>query len=185
MNFLLMQFLLKIPKSGAMISSCLALLLLAPTGSFSQQGYSLDPLGTAVPISERPPELREAQDLLTKDGTGLRLRAEVWVRFEPCPNKKPRDNCNTATQSQGRLFVGPVWNDHPIGNLEVEQVWLLHKGGVWSTRSLRKTADHYIEFSGGPVLPTSAPVDVLVKIRDLPGLLQVRYRTVYPRAAAA
>ena len=30
----------------------------------------------------------------------------------------------------------------------------------------------------------AAPVDVVVKIRDLPGLLQIRYRTVYPRASA-
>ncbi len=171
-------------KSRVVRSFGFALTLFATTGSFAQGNYSLDPLGTAVPIGERPAELRDAQDLLTKDGTGLRLRAEVWVRVEPCPNKKPRENCSVATQSQGRLFVGPVWNDQPIASLEVEQVWLLHKGGVWSTRSMRKTADHYIEFSGGPVLPTSAPVDVLVKIRDLPGLLQIRYRTVYQRAAA-
>ncbi len=173
-------------QPGALSSICLALLLLTPAIAFAQNNsYSLDPLGTAVPISERPVELRDAQDMLTKDGTGLRLRAEVWVRVDSCQNKKPRDTCNKTTESQGRIFVGPIWDDRPIGNLEVEQLWLLHKGGVWSTQNLRRTADNYLEFSGGPVLPTPSAVDVLIKIRDLPGLLQIRYRTVYPRAASS
>ncbi len=162
----------------------LLLALCGPAGLQAQQNSFADPLGTAVPVIDRPAELREARDLLTKDGTGLRLRAEVWVRVEPCPNKKPRDNCTTPTQTQGRVFIGPVWDDRPIAGLEIEQLWLLHKSGVWSTQSLKKTSDHQIEFSGGPVLPSASPVDVLVKIRDLPGLLQIRYRTVYPRAAA-
>ena len=162
----------------------LVISLSGPAVIHAQQNSYADPLGTAMPTNDRPAELREARDLLTKDGTGLRLRAEVWVRVEPCPNKKPSANCTKPTQTQGRVFIGPVWEDRPIAGLEVEQLWLLHKSGVWSTRELKINPDHQIEFTGGPVLPSASPVDVVVKIRDLPGLLQIRYRTVYPRASA-
>lgn len=159
--------------------AALSSLGLAPAAN--AQTYSLDPLAWAVPVAQRPPELQAAKDLIVKDDQRLRLRAEVWVWVDPCPNKKRRENCLIRTETQGRVFIGPFWYDRVLPGLEVEKLWLLHKGGVWSTDKIRRASDGNFEFEQGPPLPGNTNIDVLVKVRGVTDLLQVRYRTVYQK----
>lgn len=155
------------------------------TPAVNAQTYSLDPLAWAVPVAQRPPELQAAKDMILRDSQGVRLRAEVWVLVNPCPNKKPSENCLVRTETQGRFFIGPVWDDVVIPGLEVEKLWLLHKGGVWSTDKVRRASDGNFEFEQGPPLPGNTNIDVVVKLRGAAELLQIRYRTVYQKGRGA
>jgi hypothetical protein len=165
----------------ARFTAVVTLGVLAFAPSVSGQTYSLDPLAWAVPIAQRPPELQAAKDLILRGNQGLRLRAEVWVLVDPCPKKKPGEHCLVRTETQGRFFVGPVWDDVVIPDLEVEKLWLLHKGGVWSTDTVRRASDGNFEFEKGPPLPGNTNIDVIVKLRGSTELLQIRYRTVYQK----
>lgn len=146
------------------------------------QTYSIAPLAWAVPIDQRPAELQAAQDFVVNGGQQVRLSAEVWVVVDACPKKKSRETCLVKTETQGRLAVDSVWYNQKAAGVELEQIWLLHKGGVWSTKKLTKTADGGFAFGEAPPLPGQTAVDVIVKIRDAPDLLQTRYRTMYQRA---
>ena len=145
----------------------------------AQMNNRLDSPSSAMPESERPAELKDARDTLTADGQALRLRADVWVKVAPCPNTKPRDNCFKPASSGGRLFMA-LWGETAMTGFEIEKVWLLRKGEIWSTTELRKQPDNKLEFSGGPAWKPHEPVDVVVKVRGVNELLQTRFKTLYP-----
>ena len=132
-----------------------------------------EPLLWAMPVAQRPDSLKSAQDMVTVEGQGIRLRAEVWLRVEPCAVGKSRAPCPKPVGTEGRMFLGPIWEETRLSQYEVEQVWLLSKDQVWTTESVHKNASGQFEFSGGPVWPNMAPVDVVVKLRNVPQLLQV------------
>ena len=139
-----------------------------------------DPSKSAVPVAQRPAELREALDMIKHEDQALRLRADIWARVAPCPKSKPRDSCFVSTATEGRIYIGPFWFDDPLPGFEIERLWLLRQGEFWSTTEVRKSADNKFEFSKGPAWAVQQPVDVVVKLRGVKDLLQVRFRTLYP-----
>lgn len=142
-----------------------------------------EPTFSAMPVAERPAELRDARDLINHENQALRLRADVWARVAPCPKRKPRENCLISTATEGRIFIGPIWFDDALAGFEIEKLWLLRKGETWSTTQLRKLADNKIEFSNGPPWAANQPVDVVIKLKGISELLQIRYRNLYPMAS--
>jgi hypothetical protein len=137
----------------------------------------------AVPEADRPDELKGARDVLSVNGQPLRLRVQTWIDAVRCPGKASDRAACPAGGIAGRVFVGPLWGDDvPLPQYEIEQLWLLRAGARWNTTVLRQTADHQFEFSAGPAWPTMEPIDVIVKLRGVDGLLQLPYRTAYLRA---
>jgi hypothetical protein len=140
----------------------------------AQQIGSLDPISSAVPADRREGALRDARDTVPGlSGKGIRIRAEVWLK----------DN-----QVQGNFYPGEYWHDVTAAasasgtGYEVEQVWLLHASGVWTSSQVRRNASSgEFEFFGAPAYPAMSPVDVVVKFRGIDQLVQVRYRLIYPR----
>jgi hypothetical protein len=151
-------------------------------------GMSMDPLGWAVSAKDRPDPLRDAKDMVTQETVGMRLRAEVWVRAEPCKTGGAVRNCPKSLDTQGRFFIGPLWHDVPLGTVQVEELWLTWRdrhgtAQSWHTRELVRSDDHRFAFVGAPSLPQGTPVDVIVRLRGVADLLQVRYRTAYLRGS--
>jgi hypothetical protein len=162
---------------NSVVGLLLAATLLAGP-SEAQMGGLTEPLGTAVAEDKRPPELRGAKDVGRRGSDSFRLYASIFKPAVPCPGgtKKP---CAQTGGLKGRVHVGSVWETAPIAGIEVEQLWLLRSGATWTTRELTRAASGHLEFSGGPDWPAMEPVDVIVKLKDQPELLQVRFQRPY------
>ena len=168
----------------ALVALLVPLVTLVTSPAFAQQNNKFyEPTFSAMPVAERPAELRDARDLINHENQALRLRADVWARVAPCPKRKPRENCLTSVATEGRVFIGPIWFDDALAGFDIEKLWLLRKGEIWSTTQLRKLADNKIEFSNGPPWAANQPVDVVIKLKGISELLQIRYRNLYPMAS--
>lgn len=165
----------------AALASVAALAVLSPLPAGAQMGASPRVLGWAVPDEDRPAELKGARDVLAVAGIPLRLRTEIWLPARDCPPRRKDPSCAPTDGIAGRVYVGGLWEDHPLPGYEIESLWLLRKGAVWQAPSLQRRSDLQVEFAGGPVWPTMEPVDVVVKLRGVEGLLQLQYRTPYLR----
>lgn len=158
-----------------------AVAVLQPIAAVAQMAGPPRALGWAVPEAERPAELKGARDVVSVDGVALRLRTELWLPARDCPPKRKDPSCAPTEGLAGRVYVGGLWEDKPLPGYEIESLWLLRKGAVWQAPVLDRRSDLQVAFADGPVWPTMEPLDVVVRLKGVEGLLQLQYRTPYLR----